>query len=265
MTHLEGRVAIVTGSSRGIGKAIAIELARQGADIVVCARTEQSSDDAPGSIGETAEAVRATGRKALALRVDVTSDGDLEGLVEQTVAEFGKIDVLVNNAGVLGGGGPFIGGDPNLLDLFYRTNVRAPYVAAQLVGAKMVEAGGGAIINISSGLAKMPPPPAGDPGQGGGGGHGGPGAVYGLSKAALDRWATGVAAELKAQRIAIINVYPGMTITERMERRLPPGVDTSRMERPETTGKAVAFLCRDAMAYTGQIVEARALVDEQGL
>jgi NAD(P)-dependent dehydrogenase (short-subunit alcohol dehydrogenase family) len=252
---LEGKVAIVTGSSRGIGKAIALELGRDGAKVVVCARTEQSSDDKPGSIGETAEAIRAAGGSALAVKLDVTVDNELVAVVDKTMDELGQIDILVNNAGALGGRSPFLEGDPALLDHFYRTNLRAPYVLSQIVGGKMAERGGGVIFNISSGLARLPDPASPQ------GGHS---TVYGLSKAALDRFGAGVAAELGEKNIAMINIYPGFTLTERLERMMQ-GADTSRMERPETTAKAVAFLCRDPMPHTGQILTAREVVDQNKL
>jgi NAD(P)-dependent dehydrogenase (short-subunit alcohol dehydrogenase family) len=260
---LEGAVAIVTGSSRGIGRAIALKLAEDGSAVVVCARTEQSTEDNPGSIGETAERVRDSGGKALALRVDVTNDAELESLVDKTMAEFGKIDILVNNAGALGGASAFLGGDPALLDHFHRTNLRAPYVLSQIVGVKMAERRGGVIFNISSALARIPDPSTA---QGGAQAqrHGGPGTVYGVTKAALDRFAAGVAPELREKNIAIINIYPGMTLTERISRMMPE-VDTSWMERPETTAKAVAFLCRDPMPHTGRILTARAVVDQNEL
>ncbi len=254
---LEDRVARITGASRGIGKAIALELGAQGAHVVVTARTEQSTAKLPGSIGETAAAIREAGGRAIAIRLDVRSDDEIRSVTDKIIAELGRIDVLVNNAGILGGGGPFLGGDPDLLDRFYRTNLRAPYVLSQIVGEKMAAQGGGAIFNISSGLARIP---AGGRARGGG-----PGSVYGASKAALDRFAAGVAPELRERNIAIINVYPGFTLTETMAQRLPPGMDTSRMERPETAAKAVAFLCLDPMAHTGQIVVARELVDEKDL
>ncbi len=258
-TPLKDTTAIVTGSSRGIGKAIAVELAQQGAAVVICARTEQPGEEDLGSVAETAAAIRDRGGSALPLKVDVTKDADLEALTTKTLAEFGRIDVLVNNAGVLGGGGPYLGGDPDLLDIFYRTNLRAPYVLSQMVGSKMAEAGGGVIFNISSGLARTP-----DPGAARMTRRGGPGAVYGASKAALDRFAAGVAPELREKNIAIINIYPGFTLTERLA-RLMEGADTSRMERPETTAKAVAFLCQDPMPYTGTTVVARELAQANNL
>jgi NAD(P)-dependent dehydrogenase (short-subunit alcohol dehydrogenase family) len=261
---LAGKVAIVTGSSRGIGKAIALQLGADGTRVVVCARTEQSSEELPGSIGETAQVIRAAGGEALALQLDVTVDAELHAVVDQTVSEFGRIDILVNNAGMLGGGGPFLGGDPALIDGFYRTNLRAPYVLSQIAGRRLAEQGGGVIFNISSGLARLPAPPS--PGAPGRGPHfGGPGSVYGATKAALDRFAAGVAPELLERKIAIINIYPGFTLTETMARRLPPSVDTSRMERPETAARAVAFLSRDPLPHTGRIIVAREFVAEHGL
>ena len=258
-TPLEDKVAIVTGSSRGIGKAIALQLARDGATVVVCARTEQSTDESPGSIGETVEAIHGGGGKALAVKLDVTVDTELEAMLDKTMAELGQIDILVNNAGALGGGGPYLGGNPNLLDLFYRTNLRAPYVLSQMVGPKMADGGGGVIFNISSGLARIPDPAASQaPGRRG------PGAVYGASKAALDRFAAGVAPELREGNIAIINIYPGFTLTERLARMMQ-GADTSRMERPETTAKAVAFLSLDPMPHTGRILTARDVVNQHHL
>jgi NAD(P)-dependent dehydrogenase (short-subunit alcohol dehydrogenase family) len=265
---LEGQVAVVTGSSRGIGKAIALQLARDGADIVVCARTEQATDERPGSIGETANEVRALGRRALAVKLDVTNDAEIRSMAGAAIAEFGRIDILVNNAGVMGGGAAFLGGDPGILDHFYRTNVRAPYVLSQVVGARMAEAGRGVIVNISSGAARAPAPPSGSAAAGGanrGAGPAGLGPVYGVSKAALDRLGTGIAGELAQKNIAVITIYPGFTITERVARTLPPGADTSRAERPETTAKAVAFLCRDPMQHTGRILSAREVVDQNGL
>ena len=260
---LEGKVALVTGGSRGIGKAIALALGADGAHVVVAARTESSSDELPGSIGETAEAIRAAGGAASALKLDVTVDAELHAAVDKVASDLGGLDILVNNAGILGGGGAFLGGDPELLDRFYRTNLRAPYLLTQIAGAKMAERGGGSVFNISSGLARLPAPP--DPQSGGGRRFGGPGSVYGATKAALDRFAAGVAQELLLKKIAIINIYPGFTLTETMARRLPPGVDTSRMERPETAAKAIAFLARDPLPHTGRIVVARDFVAEHGL
>ncbi len=260
--ELKGKVAIVTGASRGIGKAIALQLGQDGAVVVVGARTETGTEDRPGSIGETVAEIEEAGGKALALKVDVTVDAELEALVDKTMTEFGRIDILVNNAGALGGQPKFLESKPDELDFFYRTNLRAPYVLAKIVGVRMAEQGHGVIFNISSGLARLPDPPGS---QGTAQPRfGGPSTVYGMTKAALNRFAAGVAAELQEKNIAIININPGFTLTERLA-RIMKDADTSRMERPETTAKAVAFLARDPLPYTGQMITARELADEHGL
>src|SRR5258708_4955640 len=93
---LKGKVALVTGSSRGIGKVLALKLAREGADIVVCARS-QVEGELPGTIGETAAAVEALGSRALALKLDLAEDAEIDAVVDRTIGEFGRIDVLINN------------------------------------------------------------------------------------------------------------------------------------------------------------------------
>jgi len=210
---LKERVAIVTGSSRGIGKAIALELAREGADIVVCARTEQGSPTLPGSIGETAAAVQALGRRALALRLDVANESDIRQGVERIIAAMGRIDIVVNNAATLGReGGNLLDGDPAFLMRSLLTNVYAPFLITHLVARTMAATGGGTIINLTSGAAHNPPPPspaslarlavANSP-------------VYGITKAALNRFSTGVATELQPLGVAIIALDPGLIATER--------------------------------------------------
>lgn len=255
MAGLMAKTAVVTGSSRGIGKAIALELAAQGCDVVVSARSERPGE-LPGTIDETREAVEALGRRALAVRTDVTIDDDLRALVEQALTLSGRIDILINNAGGAGGAWDYLTGDVERLDYNYRLNLRSPFVLTQLVAAQMIVAGGGAVINISSGAARNLPPPR-------------PGVMpefnvtYGVTKAGLDRWATGVAQVLLDKNIAIINVNPGFTITERV--LAAPGGATRQGESPETTAKVVAFLCQDPMTYTGQIVTSRAFFDEHKL
>ena len=124
--ELEGRVAIVTGSSRGVGKNIAVELARAGADLVVAARTEQVKDPRlPGTISDTAEEIRAMDRRALPVRTDVADEESIEALVRSALEEFGRIDVLVNNAGIMAPG-PLVDVSLKRWDLVMRVNVRGP-------------------------------------------------------------------------------------------------------------------------------------------
>ncbi|HEU0169503.1 MAG TPA: SDR family NAD(P)-dependent oxidoreductase [Chloroflexota bacterium] len=259
---LAGKVAIVTGSSRGIGKVVALELAKDGASIVVCARSEQPGE-LPGTIGETAAAVRDLGRRALALKLDLTEDAQMQAVVDRTLQEFGRIDILVNNAVIVGPRRRFVAGDSDFLDHAYRVNVRGPYRLAQLVSPIMGGQGGGTIVNITSGAARHAAPPtapataseldAMDP-------------SYGITKAALDRWANAYASELMGHNIAIVNVAPGLVITERIRAAaIRPNVDVSRAQPPEVIAKAVAFLAREGMRYTGRVLAAADVVAENNL
>lgn len=252
-----GKVAIITGSSRGIGKAIALKLAEEGADVAVCARSEQSTAKLPGSIGETSARIRTLGRRALAIRMDVTSDQDVQTMVDKVMNAFGRIDILVNNAalsGLAGPGKPFLESDSRLLDRFFCTNVRGPFVISSLVGAEMARAGGGVIVNISSRMGRLPTPGtagrqrlASEVNMG-----------YAITKAALDRFSAAIAAELLRQNIAVITVYPGLTAIERLVARTE--IDLSGAESPQITANAVSFLCKDPMTYTGQFLVASEVV-----
>lgn len=254
---LRDKVAIVTGSSRGIGKVLALRLADEGANVVVCGRTEVAGD-LPGTIGETAAAVEAKGRRAIAIKLDLADDASIDEAIDETMSEFGKIDVLVNNAVIVGHRLPIIGGDATFLDAAYRVNVHAPYRTIQRVSKVMADAGGGAIINISSGSAIHAKPPkepitaaeldSMDP-------------SYGITKAALDRMTTAYASELMAKNISIVSVSPGLVITERIERAaIRRNVDFSRAEAPEVIASAVVLLAEEGMKYTGQILLAKDLV-----
>ncbi len=259
---LEGKIAVVTGSSRGIGKGIALCLAQEGADVVVCARSDASAANPLGSIEKTAGEIRALGRRALPIKLDVTDDAEVRAMVGTVMKEFGRIDIMVNNAARMGqGGGDFWGSSPDSIDAYYRTNLRAPYLITLLVAPIMEAQGGGAIVNITSGGANLPRPPKPDFQLSAGRTYVG----YGITKAALNRWVAGIAGELLLHKVAIMAVDPGRTVVERNMVKPIPGVDYSTAEMPETTGRAIAFLCRNPMAYTGQVLVSRAVVDQNGL
>jgi 7-alpha-hydroxysteroid dehydrogenase len=146
---LTDRVAIVTGAGKGIGRGIALAFAEAGADVVCAARTQADID-------ATADTVRARGRRALAVRTDVMQTGDLENLVRATLAELGRIDVLVNNAG---GTLPraALATDEEYFETALRFNVTTAFLLTRLAVPRMVEtAGGGAVVNISSRASDMP-------------------------------------------------------------------------------------------------------------
>ena len=145
---LSGQVAIVTGASRGIGKTIALRLAEAGAAVVVAAKSERSRELLPGSIHETVAEIEADGGKALALKIDLRDEAQVEALVSQTLEHFGRVDILVNNAGALWM--QPVGETPmKRFDLVHSINARAPFQAAQLCLAPMRAQGGGRILNLS--------------------------------------------------------------------------------------------------------------------
>jgi citronellol/citronellal dehydrogenase len=119
---------VVTGASRGIGKALAIRLAQEGADVVVASKSEQSTERLPGSIHETADAIRAMGRRALAIPTDVRDEEAIRNLIERTVSELGRLDILVNNAGAIWTQ-PILDTPPKRFDLMMGVNVRAASLA----------------------------------------------------------------------------------------------------------------------------------------
>jgi len=259
---LEGKTAIITGSSRGIGKMLALQLAQDGANIVVCARSEQQGE-LPGTIGETAREVNAFGREALAVKLDLASDDDIENVVAKTRERFGGIDILVNNAVIVGPRQKLIGGNLDFFDLAYRVNVRGPVRLAQQCAAVMAGNGGGTIVNITSGSARhrdAPTAPATDaeldamdP-------------SYGVTKAALDRFTNAYASELMRDNVSIMCVAPGLVITERIKAAaIRPNVAWDRAEPPEIISKAVSFLAQNGMKYTGRVLVAKDLVAENNL
>ncbi len=248
---LAGRVAIVTGSSRGIGKDIALACAAEGADIVVAARSETEPDPRlPGTIYDTAREVEALGQRALPVKTDVTNEEEVAALVQRTRDTFGRIDILVNNAAVLVPRG-ILDLPSRHLDLHYRVNLKGPILCIRAVLPTMLQQGRGWIINISSRAAQFP----------------GPGPyqdvqptrafMYVATKAALERLSQALAVEYQAQGISVNVLSPvgrvrtpgnvfGMT---------PPGGTPEPFEKAEAMGKAAVFIAsQPAHSLTGNIL-----------
>jgi citronellol/citronellal dehydrogenase len=197
----EGRVALVTGASRGIGAAIAERLAEAGAKVAAVARTLEPDPKYVGSLSETVARIRTKGGIVEPIKADVSKSEDRHRMISETVEKLGPIDILVNNAAVtfyL----PFTEFSQKRYDLMFEVQVRAPFELAQLVVPGMRAKGDGWILNISSRAGVHPQgPPFEDVYKRGF-------SVYGMVKAALDRFSTGLAAELEADGIAVNSLSP---------------------------------------------------------
>ncbi len=148
MQRLAGKVAIITGASRGIGRVLALTFAREGAKVVIAAKSEAETTKLPGTIYSVAREVEALGGEALPIKVDVRQQSDIEAMVAQTTEQFGRVDILVNNAGALWW--QDVADTPMFrFDLMFEINARASFAASQAVLPAMTAAGGGHIIVCS--------------------------------------------------------------------------------------------------------------------
>jgi citronellol/citronellal dehydrogenase len=196
LPDLSGQVALITGASRGIGKVIALALAEAGADIVVAAKSEKSRDSLPGSIHETADEIRALGRRALAVKTDVRKAEEVEAMVASALEEFGRIDILLNNAGAMFWR-PVVQTPPKRFDLMMEVNVRASYLTSHFVLPQMMERGSGCIVQMSPpmDLAMM----AGK-------------TPYCISKFGMSLLAMGLAQEVRGSEIRSCALWPATAI-----------------------------------------------------
>jgi NAD(P)-dependent dehydrogenase (short-subunit alcohol dehydrogenase family) len=262
------KVAVVTGASRGIGKQTSILLARHGYQLVLAARTEEPRAGTPGTLGETAAALRTLGADPLEVRADLSVPADVDHLVTTTLERFGKIDALVNNAAYTVGKALFAH-VPDITrqqwDRSFAVNVTAPLMLVQGFWESMRAEGGGVIVNVTSGAADFQPVAAARAARAGLPEHG---PAYGASKAALNRMMNAIAQQGVEHRIAVINVEPGFVLTETMAATLAgSGVTDTDAISPTIPALAVAHLCTcaDPLRYTGRIISGPALVEELGL
>ena len=238
MVTMEGRVALVTGASRGIGRAIAVALARRGATVVAAARADNAA--------AVAAEIHGNGGRAEAASLDVTDDRAIGALVEDLVARLGRLDILVNNAGITR--------DQLMLrmkrddwDAVLTTNLTAAYALSQAALKPMLKQRAGRIVNITSVVGQ-----AGNAGQ----------ANYAASKAGLIGLTKALALEVASRNITVNAVAPGLIDTD-MTRAVSAGAQTDwasriplkRLGTPEDVAAAVVFLASDEAAYiTGHIL-----------
>lgn len=248
MMRLEGKVAVVTGASRGIGRAIATRLARDGA--LVCVNYHSNAEAAKAVVGEIASA----GGEAFALQADVGSVEQLGRFFEALDAELTvrrgdrRFDILVNNAGVALFGTTAATPEAEF-DRVFATNVKGPFFATQHAIPRLRD--GGRVVNLSSNLSRRPMPMA---------------TAYSMTKAAIDTLTVALAAELGRRGIAVNTLAPGLTATDmnarmrddpRIERAFSAMTALGRVGKVEDIADAVALLASpDAGWVTGQYVEA---------
>lgn len=269
------KVAFITGASRGIGKACAIDLAAAGFDVAITARTvtegeqrEHSStlkdsdlSPLPGSLSSTAERIEQEGAKALVVPGDLLDPASLGAAVATVLERWGRIDVVVHNGRYIGPGhmDRFLDTPIELLRKQVEGNLFAPLIINKLVLPAMIAQGGGTIVNITSASGY------GDPTEPAG--RGGWGMGYGISKGAFHRIAGFLAVELADQGIRCFNVQPGLIATERIGQDMAKfGIENNGAPM-EVLGKVVRWLCTDPEAeeYNGKNIEAQFFCHERKL
>jgi dehydrogenase/reductase SDR family protein 1 len=252
---LQGKIAVVAGASRGVGKGVALALGEAGATVYVTGRTVQvGANSLPGTIVQTAEEVTRLGGQGIAVRCDHCDDAAVEALFQRVRHEQGHLDILVNNVFAFPGAGapkgtPFWELPIALWDQFQYAGVRTHYVASVLAAPLMIAQRRGLIVNISS--------------------HGGGryqfDVAYGVAMAAIDRLAADMAHELRSYGVAAISLWPWLVETERV-RAYPAYFAPQARPSAQFVGRAVAALAADpqVMDKTGQVLLVPELAEEYG-
>jgi NAD(P)-dependent dehydrogenase (short-subunit alcohol dehydrogenase family) len=268
---LTGKVVIITGASRGVGKQAALQFARRGAHVVLAARTVETDSALPGTIGETLKQIEDAGGQAIAVATDLAEEEDLKVLVDAAVSRFGGVDILVNNAAATTGdiwGKPFLELTREEWLYQFAVNVHAPFTLTQLVVPIMERRGGGRIINLSTGSGEVfrlsEEPRKLDavgtfslavPG-------------YYSSKRALDRFGNCMAPEFRAANIAIIGLHPGLVSTELLAIRVKDkGLDDSVAVPMSVPARMIVYFsaCENPWDYTGRIFWAEREMADMGI
>ena len=233
---LKDKVAVVTGASRGIGRAIAVGFAEAGADVAIAARSVEDLET-------LAKEIDAAGRRALVVPTDVTDVDQIQQLVDRTVAELGGIDILVNNAGGSNFMSPIVSVRPGGWDKIRKLNLDSVFHATQIGARAMLENGGGSIIQIGS-VAGM---------------EGAPGlSFYSAAKGGVRLWTQAVAKELAGSNVRVNTIAPGwidtplnewMTSDENALKAAESMVPMGRLGRAEEVVGAAIYLASDASSY----------------
>ena len=236
---LKNKVAVVTGGTLGIGLATALVLAREGAQVVVCGRSQQKLDDAVAKAA--AEGLTLYGQTA-----DVTDETSFDAFAQWVAEKFGRVDILVNNAG-RGSPGAALGLDKSVWQNVLDTNLTSVWNCSKVLSPYMARSGGGTIINISSLSGRIAYTHQG---------------AYPVSKAGVNALTRVMASELAADNIRVVAVAPGFTETEMLKNKygdtsfLTDNTILRRLAKPEEIGQLVAFLASDLAGYiTAEVIE----------
>ncbi|HLC01878.1 MAG TPA: SDR family NAD(P)-dependent oxidoreductase [Anaerolineales bacterium] len=246
MMRLEGKIALVTGSAHGIGKAVALRLAEQGADLVLV-------DVDAGALAEVVAQVEASGRRVLSSNADVTLGDEVEALVEKVLGAFGRVDLLINNVGGSRGPRQIEATQEEDFDEVVRLNLKSTFLVTRAIIPSMKRQGSGRIVNVASVAAKV------------GSLTGSP--AYSAAKAGVLGFTRHAAAELAPFHITVNAVAPGVTQSERMSNRLATWseeerralvsrIPLGRLATVQEVAAAIVFLCGEEAGYiTGATVD----------
>jgi 3-oxoacyl-[acyl-carrier protein] reductase len=244
--RLKGKVAIITGAGRGLGKASSIEMAKEGAFLVILSRTSSE-------LRETAKAITSLGGDSIHLKADVSKLKDIEKVVDRTIEQFGKIDILMNNAAIIGPVSPIFMIDEEDWNEVMNINLRGPYLFSKAVSPYMIKQGRGKIINVTSGLGEIVMPSLG---------------AYSVTKAGLIHLTKIMAEELECYNIQVNGLDPGVMDTRMQEelRHLDPEIlgdeiyheflsmkERGVLKPPEKVAKLAVFLAsEESDSITGE-------------
>jgi NAD(P)-dependent dehydrogenase (short-subunit alcohol dehydrogenase family) len=261
MGKLDGRVAIVTGGSRGIGKAIALMFADEGAKVVAVARTVKEGDhQLEGSLETTVAEINGSGGQAVAVAANISEEDDCMRVIEETKAAFGPASILINNA-ALNYYIPIVDYPTSRWMRAFAVNVHGPFMLSKAVLPDMIEAGSGAIVNISSGAAIGPGRGPYEDSEVRGG------VMYGASKAALERFTQGLAQEVYRHGVTVACFSPSQVVPTpgTVFHKLVSGMNDPRGEPPVLMAKAALLLASEPLEkVSGRVTYSQQILDEFG-